>query len=158
VTDRPRLWSPRVGFPLVVPRGSATLAACVALALAVGGCASASMSAAELRVPVLLGPVPCIGCTAGARLPTPAPLARIAGHERVYAFFLGVGIVDDRQPGIPADLLYWTPCHDDLQLSNLRAHSWQIMVPLLVYIYDASVTADATEVAVPVPGSACSSP
>jgi hypothetical protein len=113
------------------------------------------MSAAELRVPVLLGPVPCIGCTAGARLPTPAPLARIAGHERVYAFFLGVGIVEDRQPGIPADLLYWTPCHDDLQLSNLRAHSWQITVPLFVYIDDASVTADATEVVVP--GAACPS-
>jgi hypothetical protein len=74
----------------------------------------------------------------------------------VYAFFLGDG-PDDSQPGISADrLLYWTPCHDDLQLSNLRAHSWQLTVPLLVYIYDVSVAADVTEVVVP--GAACPSP
>ena len=138
-------------------RGFARLAAGVALALAFGGCVSTSMSAAELRVPVLLGPVPCIGCATGARLTAPAPLARIAGRRRVYAFFLGeFGIADDSQPGISADrLLYWTPCHDDLQLSNLRAHSWQITVPLLVYFYDVTVAADATEVVVP--GAACPS-
>jgi hypothetical protein len=138
-----------------VPRGFATLSAgVVALALAFGGCASTSMSAAELRVPVLLGPVPCIGCTAGARLSAPTPLAHIAGRRRVYAFLLR--IEDDRQLGISADrLLYWTPCHDDLQLSNLRAHAWQILVPLFVYIYDVSVAADATEVVVP--GAACPS-
>jgi hypothetical protein len=146
-----------------MPHGLATLAAAgVALAFASGGCASTSMSAAELRVPVLLGPVPCIGCTAGARLAAPAPLARIAGRRRVYAFFLpvppgGVQIADDSQLGISADrLLYWTPCHDDLQLSNLRAHAWQITVPFLVYVYDVSVAADATEVVVP--GAACPSP
>jgi hypothetical protein len=147
-------WPPVWVHSRGVLRGFATLAGGVALALAFGGCASTSLSAAELRVPVLLGPVPCIGCTAGARLPTQAPLARIAGRRRVYAFFLR--IADDRQLGISADrLFYWTPCHDDLQLSNLRAHSWLITVPLLVYIYDVSVAADATEVFVP--GAACPS-
>jgi len=116
-----------------------------------------SLSAAELRVPVLLGPVPCIGCAAETRLPAPPPAVRIEGRRRVYAFFLVDGITDDSQPGISADrLLYWTPCRDDLQLSNLRAHAWQITVPLLVYIYDLSITADAAEVVVP--SATCPSP
>jgi hypothetical protein len=129
---------------------------------ALGGCSSTSISAAEVRVPVLFGPVPCIGCTAEVRLPAPMPLAHIVGRRRFYAFFVplagpGLGIADDTQRGISADrLLAWTPCLDDLQLSNVRAHSWQVTVPFLVYIYDVLVDADATEVLVP--KASCASP
>ena len=143
--------------------GGVTLALGFALALSVGfsGCSSTSLSAAEVRVPVLLGPVPCIGCTARARLPAPMPLARVVGRRRFYAFFIllgpGLGIADDTQRGISADrLLAWTPCLDDLQLSNVGAHSWQVTVPFLVYVYDVFVEADATEVIVP--GASCPSP
>ena len=129
------------------------------IAGALVGCSSTSLSAAELRVPVLLGPVPCIGCSAGVRQPAPMPLTRVVGRRRSYAFFLplpgsGLGIADDTQRGISADrLLAWTPCLDDLQLSNVNAHSWQVTVPFLVYVYDVLVEADATEVIVP--GAAC---
>ncbi|HEX3905787.1 MAG TPA: hypothetical protein VH853_23375 [Polyangia bacterium] len=142
--------------------GSATLAGAAALALAVvfGGCLSTSMSAAELRVPVLLGPVPCIGCGPAARLPAPVPSARIAGRRRFYDFLFPSylwGLADDSQLGISADrLLYWTPCGDDLQLSNLRAHAWQLTVPFLIYVADASVEGDAQEMTVP--GASCGSP
>lgn len=129
-------------------------------AIAIGGCSSTSLSAAELRVPVLLGPIPCIGCVAEARQPAPMPLARIMGRRRFYAFFVPgphLGIADDSQLGISADrLLAWTPCFDDLQLSNVSAHSWQVTVPFLIYIYDVFVEADATEVLVP--GASCPSP
>jgi len=140
----------------------AGLALALAAASTFGGCSSTSLSAAEVRVPVLLGPVPCIGCAAGARLPAPMPLAHVVGRRRSYAFFLplpgrGLGIADDAQLGISADrLLAWTPCLDDLQLSKVSAHSWQVTVPFLVYVSDVFVEADATEVLVP--GASCPSP
>jgi hypothetical protein len=134
----------------------------LALAVAFGGCVPTSLSAAEVRVPVLLGPVPCIGCGPAARLPAPAPLARVAGRRRAYAFVLplpplGFAITGDSQLGISADrLLVWTPCRDDLQLSEIDAQSWQVTVPLLFYIYDVFVEADATEVIAP--GASCPPP
>jgi hypothetical protein len=124
-----------------------------------GGCVSTSMSAAEVRVPVLLGPVPCIGCAAEARLPAPMPTARVVGRRRSYSFWIPpfpFGFADDSQLGISADrLLAWTSCLHDLQLSDVRAHSWQVTVPLLFYIYDVFIEADATEVSVP--GASCPS-
>jgi hypothetical protein len=139
--------------------GGITLA--LGFALAIAGCSSTSLSAAEVRVPVLLGPVPCIGCASGARLPAPMPPARVAARRRFYEFFVplppsGFGIADDTQRGISADrLLGWTSCLHDLQLSNVGAHSWLLTVPFLVYIYDVFVEADATEVLVP--GASCPS-
>jgi hypothetical protein len=134
----------------------------IATALSLCGCFSTSMSAAEVRVPVLLGPVPCIGCATGARSPAPMPLAHVVAHRRSYEFFVplppgGFEIADDTQLGISADrLLGWTPCLDDLQLSKVGAHSWLLTVPFLVYIYDVFVEADATEVIVP--GASCPPP
>jgi hypothetical protein len=151
---------PRRSAAAVVARGAVlALAFAVASAGTFAGCSSTSLSTAELRVPVLLGPVPCMGCGPAERLPAPAPLAPVAGRRRFYAFFipgLPWGFADDNQPGISADrLLYWTPCLDDLQLSNVSAHSWQVTVPFLVYIYDVLVEADAIEVLVP--GASCPS-
>ena len=136
-----------------------SLAFGLALAFPVGfsGCSSTSLSAAEVRVPVLLGPVPCIGCATGTRSPAPMPLAHVVGRRRFYSFWIPPypwGIADDTQRGISADrLLGWTPCLHDLQLSKLSAHSWQLTVPFIVYIYDVLVEADATEVIVP--GASC---
>ena len=114
------------------------------------------MSAAELRVPVLLGPVPCIGCAAEKRAPAPMPLAHVDGHERAYMFFAPrpFADADDSQVGISANrVLYWTPCRADFQLSDLRAHAWTFSIPIFFYLVDAAVEADATQVVVP--GASC---
>ena len=116
------------------------------------------MSAAEVRVPVLLGPVPCIGCAADTRVRAELPVTEIAGEARAFGVFIpfghGVGWGEANESGISADrLLFWTPCLDDLQLSNLRAHAWQLTVPLFAYFYDVSIKADAATVLVP--GASC---
>ena len=118
------------------------------------------MCAAEVRVPVLLGPVPCLGCAADTRLRAALPVTGVAGEARAFGVFIplgdGVGWGEANDVGISADrLLFWTPCQADIQLSNLRAHAWQLTVPLFSYFYDVSVKADAaTEL---VPGASCPS-
>jgi len=131
-----------------------------------GGCVSTSMSAAEVRVPVLLGPVPCIGCAAEARLPAAAPVSHVANGEAALGVFLFIitplAIVPvsagaSESLAIPPDrLLYWTGCHDDIHLNNLRARAWQATVPVFYFQYEVVVEADATEVLVP--GASCPSP
>ena len=148
----------------VVVRGAALA---LAAALASAGCVATSMSAAELRVPVLLGPVPCIGCTAAAvRSPAAAPVSHIANGDAALGVLMfiitPVGIVsatagESQSRAISPDrLLYWTACHADIQLSNLRARAWQATVPIFYFQYEVVVEADATEVVVP--GASCLSP
>ena len=135
-------------------------------AVALGSCVSTSMSAAEVRVPVLLGPVPCIGCAAGARLPVASPVGHVANGEAALGIFLFIitplgifpasaGATESRAIS-PDRLLYWTACHDDVQLNNLRARAWQATVPIFYFQYEVVVEADATEVVVP--GASCPSP
>ena len=119
------------------------------------------MSAAEVRVPVLLGPVPCIGCAADARLSPSLPASSVSGEARAFGVFIpvgnGVGWGEANDVGIWADrLFFWTPCLADIRLSNLRAHAWQLTVPIFSYFYDVSVKADAATVLVP--GASCPSP
>ncbi len=130
--------------------------------LLLGGCVSTSMSAAEVRVPVLLGPVPCIGCAAEKRQPAAMPVAHLGGLENAYMVFLpvppnGLLIHDDSQLGVSADrLLFWAPCRTDVQLSNLRAQAWMLTLPFLFYQVQTSVEAEATQVVVP--GASCAVP
>jgi hypothetical protein len=139
--------------------GAATLVAVSTVVF--GGCVSTSMSAAEVRVPVLLGPVPCIGGAADTRMHVELPVSQVAGEARAFGVFIpfghGVGWGEANDVGISADrLLFGTPCLDDIRVSNLRAHSWQLTVPILFYFYDVSVNADAATVLVP--GASCPSP
>ena len=144
-----------------MPRSPATAVGAAALALtavAVSRCVSTSMSAAEVRVPVLLGPVPCLGCTADARVRPTLPATQVAGEARAFGVFIpignGVGWGEANDVGISADrLLFGTPCGADIRLSNVQAHAWQLTVPLLFYLYDVSVKADAATVLVP--GGSC---
>ncbi len=145
--------------------GAPTVAAGLALTLLLGdlagGCVSTSMSAAEVRVPVLLGPVPCIGCAADPRARSELPVTVIGGEARAFGVFIpvgrGVGWGEANDLGISADrLLFWTPCRDDVRLSNLRAHAWQMTVPILFFSYDVSIEAEAATVAIP--GTSCPSP
>ena len=138
----------------------------LSFALTLGGCISTSMSAAELRVPVLLGPVPCIGCTAATRSPSGTPVSHIANGDAALGILMflitPVGIVsaaagESNSHAISPDrLLYWTACHDDIQLEKLRARAWQATVPIFYFQYEVVVEADATEVFVP--GASCPSP
>jgi hypothetical protein len=120
------------------------------------------MTAAEVRVPVLLGPVPCIGCAEAKRQPAPMPVAHLAARDSAVMLILplppqGWGFADDRQPGISADrLLFGTSCLHDMQLANLRARAWMVSLPIFFYQVDTSVEAEGIEVVVP--GASCASP
>jgi hypothetical protein len=154
---------PRRFATAVVARGAALA---LAAALASAGCVSTSMSAAELRVPVLFGPVPCIGCTAGARPASAAPVSHVANGDAALGLLMfiitPVGIVSatagesESRAISPDRLLYWTACRNDLQLNNLRARAWQATVPIFYFQYEVAVEADATEAVVP--GASCFSP
>jgi hypothetical protein len=141
-----------------MPGRCATVAAGVVLALVFTGCVSTSMSAAELRVPVLLGPVPCIGCAAASRAPSVAPGSHVASGDSARGIFLflitPLGIVptsagESHSLGISLDrLLYWTRCGNDIRLSNLRARAWQTTVPIFYFQYEVAIEAEAAEVVV----------
>jgi hypothetical protein len=132
------------------------------MVLVVGGCTSTSITAAEVRVPVLLGPVPCIGCAAERRQPAAMPAAHLEGRESTFLFFVplpprGWASASDDQAGISPDrLLFGTSCLVDIQLSNVRARAWMFSLPIFFYEVDTSVQADATQVVVP--GASCASP
>jgi hypothetical protein len=141
-----------------MPDRYATPAACVALALVFAGCVSTSMSAAQLKVPVLLGPVPCLGCAAAPPAPPAAPVSHVASGGAALGFLLflitPLGIVptsagESESLGISLDrLLYWTRCGNDIRLSNLRARAWQATVPIFYFQYEVAIEADAAETAV----------
>jgi hypothetical protein len=136
--------------------------AVLAVALGLAGCASTAMTAAEVRVPVLLGPVPCIGCAAEKRQPAAMPVAHLGARDSPFMLFIpilpqGATYSDDRHGGVSADrLLFGTSCLHDLQLANLRARAWMLSLPIFFYLVDTSVEADGTEVVVP--GASCASP
>ena len=142
-----------------MPPGSSIIAV---FALVASGCASTSMSAAEVDVPVLLGPIPCIGCAAEKRQPAAMPVAHLEGRDSAFMFFLpvppqGWGAASDVQAGISPDrLLFGTSCLSDIQLSNLRARAWMFSLPIFFYAVDTSVQAEATQIVVP--GASCASP
>jgi len=136
--------------------------AALAAALASVGCASTAMTAAEVRVPVLLGPVPCIGCAEAKRQPAPMPVAHLGARDSAFMLILpipprGLTFSDDRQQGVSADrLLFGTSCLHDVQLANVRARAWMLSLPIFFYQVDTSVEADGIEVVVP--GASCASP
>jgi hypothetical protein len=120
------------------------------------------MTGAEVRVPILLGPIPCIGCAAEKRQPAPMPVAHLAARDSAIMLILplppqGWGFADDRQQGVSADrLLFGASCLHDVQLSNLRAQAWMFSLPIFFYQVDAAVEAEGTEVVVP--GASCALP
>jgi hypothetical protein len=127
----------------------------LAVAPTLAGCASTSLAASETRVPVLLGPVPCIGCAA-ARPPI-GPTFPVSGRGAEIVVGVLHGWDDAYQPGVSLDrVFYGTPCADDIRLAKVRARAWQLTIPILFYWSEASVDADAT--LVPSPGGTCTGP
>jgi hypothetical protein len=141
-------------------RGFTPIAACAVLAVVLAGCDWTSMTASDMREPVLLGPVACIGCAAKPTEPTTALPSHVGAHRRSFLlvdyFSLRGDLMAESHPiGVSLDrVLYWTPCRDDVHLSNVRARAWQLSVPLLYFQSDVSIEADATPV--PVAGATCS--
>jgi hypothetical protein len=134
-------------------RGTGLIA--VALAVGTAGCLAAGLGAPALRVPLLFGPVPCIGCGGASRTPTGAPVAHLEGRpspSRIWKPDSGGGVtIGSTRPGTDANrVLSSTPCHDDLQLANVRVHAFGLAVLFLnVGGFERTVEGDATQVSVP---------
>jgi hypothetical protein len=133
----------------------------VALAVGAAGCITASLDAPALRVPLLFGPVPCIGCGGASRAPTGAPVAHVEGRPDGYKIGApapGGGAVTAGSilPGTDANrVLSSTPCHDDLQLASVRVRAFAGFTPIGAAA-ERTVAGDATPMSVP--GASCPAP
>jgi hypothetical protein len=120
---------------------------------------TAALDARALRVPLLFGPVPCIGCGGASRAPTGAPVAHIEARPSGGAQPPGGGItIGSTRPETDANrVLASTPCHDDLQLASVRARALGLSVPFLNFGgMERTLEGDATPVSVP--GASCPAP
>jgi hypothetical protein len=119
----------------------------------------AGLDAPALRVPLLFGPVPCIGCSGASRAPTGAPVAHIEGRPHGHRTPAGGGDrIGSTRPETDANrVLSATPCGDDLQLASVRAHAFGLSVLVLNFGgWERTVEGDATPVSVP--GASCPAP
>ena len=135
-------------------RAFGAVAACTLLAVVPSGCDWTSMTASEMRVPVLLGPVACMGCAAKPPEQTTALASHVGAHRRSFLLFAYFVTEESHPIGVSIDrVLYWTPCADDVHLSNVRARAWQLSAPPFYIQSDVSIEADATPT--PVAGATC---
>ena len=142
------------------------VAALIQLAIA-PGCASTSISAAEVRAPVLWGPVPCIGCGPQPVLApsSPSPPLRVTmGNGRIGVALIWifpvpvmVGAGELRSLDMSLDRLFaWQPCASDVRLTDLRARAWFAVVPIFYYQYEVALSATAR--VLDVEGGSCPGP
>ena len=109
----------------------------IAFLLMTTGCISTSMTAGRTRVPILLGPVACIGCSA---VPAPAgpyaaPISDTASHWHGTVSLFGTADVGGQvTPQIDAkvDAVVPDPCAGEVYLSRLKASSFSIFAFLVV--------------------------
>jgi hypothetical protein len=127
-----------------------SVAACLAL-----GCASTSLGGSESRVPVLLGPVPCIGCAPGsaARVTSATMPAEALRKDLVCPFCVPVpapGYVGNWEHGTAfkrhADYLGAPACGGALQLTGLHLRAWTFAVPPFFWYADNQVAGEVTAV------------
>lgn len=122
--------------------------ACLGLAVVSLSCASTSLSAPDARLPVLVGPVPCIDCTdRGTEHLEPIPWLKSGSNRRS----VGAGpYLESREKAtlLERDLTdpKVDPCAQDLRVLSIRAHAWALFVPLIFYISDLSIDADVGRV------------
>jgi hypothetical protein len=124
-----------------------------ALAALAGGCEGTMMSAGVTRVPLLVGPVACIGCA-----PAPAP----AWNGRPFAddvYFRGMfaggatGTMwseEWKRPtlGPNADRVVRNPCVAQLHVSKIAASSFGVGA-LLFWMHSVAIEVEATPARVP---------
>jgi hypothetical protein len=125
----------------------AVAAACAAL-----GCAAATLGGSESRVPVLLGPVPCVGCAPGTAVRvTPATMpAQALRNDLVCPFCYPEGYIGNWEHGTAfkrhADYLGAPACGGALQLTALRARTWTFAIPPFFWYTHGEIDADVTAV------------
>jgi hypothetical protein len=120
---------------LTCPERARTVA--IALLLITTGCAATSMTAERTRVPILLGPVACIGCPAvpAPAVPYAAPISDTASHwGGTVTFFGSTDISANVTPRIDAkvDAAVPDPCAGEVYISRLKASSFSIFAFLFV--------------------------
>jgi hypothetical protein len=134
---------------------AATLAACAAL-----GCASTTLGGSESRVPVLLGPVPCIGCAPGSAVRvTPATMPAEAVRKDLVCPFCvtplpvpngGAGYIGNWEHGTAfkrhADYLGTPACGGALQLTRLVARTWTFAIPPFFWFTNGGIDGEVTAV------------
>lgn len=121
------------------------------------GCVSTGMTAPDARVPILLGPVGCIGCV--ARPPDHTAARWRQANANVHSLWVPIPNLGgySRAKVVPFDeLLAAHSCTEDFPVSALRASSWALHVPLIVYVSDLSIDAEVTRTTVP--GGTCLPP
>jgi hypothetical protein len=120
------------------------------------GCIMTTMTATSARVPVLLGPVPCIACLAAPtpKVPAIASVTDTADHRSGYAWvpFLNgdVGFSADDAPvvGLKVDTLTSDVCNADLRISRVNVRS-NGLTALIVARVEQSVELDGDLLLVP---------
>ena len=95
-----------------------------------GGCATTGMTASSARVPVLVGPVACIGCSAASspELPHGAPISDSArsSYGHVWLPYMGDGGFSGASPpqlDLKAESMAPDPCKGEIRVSSIRVES-----------------------------------
>jgi hypothetical protein len=98
------------------------------------GCATTSMTARSARLPVLLGPVACIGCTAATspQASTASPISDSVHNSGGYVLlpYLGnVGFFGANAPSIDltAESMAPDPCKAEVRVSGLNVESFGVV-------------------------------
>ncbi len=109
------------------------------------GCLSTSMGASFARVPVLVGPVACIGCEAGAVAPDPTEtrtIEDVANLHSTTVMLFGTATTtlggDAPELDLKATDLLADRCREEIQLSAIKASSFGINA-FVVYRTDVDV-------------------
>jgi hypothetical protein len=120
------------------------------------GCASTTLGASESRVPVLLGPVPCIGCAPGSAVRvTPASMPARAVRKDLSCPFCvpvptGPGWAGNWDRGTAfkkhAEYLGAPSCAGALQLTELHAKAWTFAIPPFFWYAVGEIAGDVTAV------------
>jgi hypothetical protein len=102
-------------------------------------------------MPILLGPVACIGCAPEPGRGAAAPTVAAFGREREIAIAMLAGkVADGTAPlDVVATRAVSDPCREDLHVSGVHAGTWGVNVPVLFGMMNTWIEVQASRVAVP---------
>ncbi len=138
---------PRTRLPPCLPAFLLALLACAG-----GGCEATTMTGGHVPVPILLGPVACIGCAPSPPPPTNTPIA----DETHYEYLLGSGPTgtawskETRRTmlGQKAFEAAGNKCRGELRVTRLAASAFDIFAFALAF-YKVAIEVEAVATAVP---------
>jgi len=124
----------------------------------IGACSTTNMTAQDVPMPVMVGPVACIGCPASPP-PGGAPGPRITDASHHWrGTFAGPGgdsdMGNDKPPqlGMKVAQIVPDPCRNDIRVSEIRATSFGVMAFIVV---SSTVRVQVDAVPVPVANGSC---